>query len=117
VKGLGMQLSSSAMNNLPSACEDEVAVCRRCNCEFLKVPHPSQNLGRIYSKCMKCNKFLKWAADKPVSSNGRVKYGSDIFSLSKIRTRVFQFYPNGFRALFVGYFSFCENKKLGIFIT
>ena len=65
---------------------------------------------------------------KPVSSGGRVKYesvytGSDkilvgyISGLGKIRAGVFRFYgyrinPTGLEHIFLGYFFFCQNKKI-----
>ncbi|KAJ8432673.1 hypothetical protein Cgig2_033999 [Carnegiea gigantea] len=60
--GLIMEGSSSSRSKLAS---EDIAVCRRCNCEGVrKVSHSSQNLGRLYFKCLRCDKFLKWAANE-----------------------------------------------------
>ncbi|KAJ8438210.1 hypothetical protein Cgig2_001928 [Carnegiea gigantea] len=57
-----MEASSSSRRNLAS---EDIAVCRRCNCEGVrKVSHSSQNPGRLYFKCLSCDKFLKWAANE-----------------------------------------------------
>ncbi|KAJ8425505.1 hypothetical protein Cgig2_015879 [Carnegiea gigantea] len=60
--GLIMEGSSSSRSKLASK---DIAVCRRCNCEGVrKVSHSSQNPGRLYFKCLRCDKFLKWAANE-----------------------------------------------------
>ncbi|KAJ8443799.1 hypothetical protein Cgig2_017280 [Carnegiea gigantea] len=57
-----MEASSSSRRKLAS---EDIAVCRRCNCEGVrKVSHSSQNPGRLYFKCLSCDKFLKWAANE-----------------------------------------------------
>ncbi|KAJ8440760.1 hypothetical protein Cgig2_005491 [Carnegiea gigantea] len=57
-----MEESSSSRNKLAS---EDIAVCRRCNCEHVqKVSHSSQNPGRLYFKYLRCDKFLKWAANE-----------------------------------------------------
>ena len=57
-----MEGSSSSRSKLAS---EDIAVCRRCNCEGVrKVSHLSQNPGRLYFKCLRCDKFLKWAANE-----------------------------------------------------
>ncbi|KAJ8423916.1 hypothetical protein Cgig2_014318 [Carnegiea gigantea] len=62
IKGLTMEGSSSSWSKLGS---DDIAVYRRCNCEGVRrVSHSSQNPGRMYFRCLRCDKFLKWAADE-----------------------------------------------------
>ncbi|KAJ8439902.1 hypothetical protein Cgig2_003968 [Carnegiea gigantea] len=57
-----MEASSSSRRKLAS---EDIAVCQRCNCEGVrKVSHSSQNPGRLYFKCLSCDKFLKWAANE-----------------------------------------------------
>ncbi|KAJ8444175.1 hypothetical protein Cgig2_030995 [Carnegiea gigantea] len=57
-----MEGSSSSRSKLAS---EDIAVCRRCNCEGVrKVSHSSQNSKRLYFKCLRCDKFLKWAANE-----------------------------------------------------
>ena len=70
---------------------------------------------------------------RPVSSVGRVKYGSGVYGLGENMVRVysssgkirvgcisilrFSDQPNGFRAPFPGLLLFLLKQKLGIFIT
>ncbi|KAJ8430846.1 hypothetical protein Cgig2_034173 [Carnegiea gigantea] len=61
-KGLIMEGSSSSRSKLAS---EDIVVCRRCNCEGVRnVSHSSQNPGRLYFKYLRCDKFLKWAANE-----------------------------------------------------
>ncbi|KAJ8424079.1 hypothetical protein Cgig2_025232 [Carnegiea gigantea] len=83
--GLRMEGSSSLRNNLASECKDGIAVCRRCNCESVKkVSHLSQNPGRIYFKCLRCNKFLKCVANhgpqerQMIVDIDEVKHGDEV---------------------------------------
>lgn len=52
-------MSSSRSNELGDDC-----VCPRCHMLGIrKVSHSSQNPGREYIKCIRCDKFLKWVND------------------------------------------------------
>ena len=40
---------------------DDADICPRCHMQGTwKVSHSTQNLGREYIKCLRCDKFLKW---------------------------------------------------------
>ena len=60
---------------------------------------------------------------RPVNSDGRVKYKLGVFRVRvEYGSGVFRFYgfrinPTGLERLFLGYFIFCQNQKLVIFIT
>ncbi|KAJ8441653.1 hypothetical protein Cgig2_019787 [Carnegiea gigantea] len=57
-----MEGFSSSRSKLAS---EDIAVYQRCNCEGVqKVSHSSQNPGRSYFKCLRCDKFLKWVANE-----------------------------------------------------
>ncbi|KAJ8439118.1 hypothetical protein Cgig2_027044 [Carnegiea gigantea] len=52
-------MSFSRSNQLGDGCK-----CSRCHMQGIrKVSHSSQNPGRGYMKCLRCNKFLKWVND------------------------------------------------------
>ena len=56
----GSSSSSSRCNRATE--EEQVVMCPRCNCQATKkVSHSNQNSGRGYYKCMRCEKFVKWA--------------------------------------------------------
>ena len=53
-----MQASSSSRRGDH---EEATVMCPRCNIEGIrKVSQSSQNPGRMYAKCLRCEKFLGW---------------------------------------------------------
>jgi len=56
-----MQASSSSMRGDH---QEATVMCPVCNIEGIrKVSQSSQNLGRMYAKCLKCEKLLGWVHD------------------------------------------------------
>ncbi|KAJ8430018.1 hypothetical protein Cgig2_008457 [Carnegiea gigantea] len=52
-------MSSSRSNQLGDDC-----ICPKCHMQGIrKVSHSSENPGREYMKCLRCDKFLKWVND------------------------------------------------------
>ncbi|KAJ8428564.1 hypothetical protein Cgig2_000428 [Carnegiea gigantea] len=53
-----MQASSSSRRGDH---QEATVMCPRCNIERIrKVSQSSQNPGRMYAKCLRCEKFLRW---------------------------------------------------------
>jgi len=77
-----MQGSSSSRNNSGSRFEREVMICGRCNVQGTrKISQSTTNPGRVYMKCMNCDKFLGWADEVKQNMDGKML--TDIEELKK----------------------------------